>query len=548
MKVIGVHPGEWVERRARLLAGLEDAFPVRFVPGRRVPVHGLLLIGEGEAGATLQGDRARAVGRVGCPALVVPAGGGPPGGGGPPDGRGARVRMSGSLWLEPLLRGRSLCHGGIERVPPLRPRPGDEVLAEGPTGPLWIRRAGSPVTVSALPPAEITPGGRVKEQLRDGRFLGLLPLIQLLRDVTGLRDWQQERVRASLVIDDPNLRRPRYGFLRFRALEDHAAACGYHVGLAMVPADLGRAHAATADLIRRSRHLSLLVHGNDHTRRELAASTRGYRTVLAQAQRRIAAFEAGSTLQVAPVMVPPHSACSAVAMQEMLHFGFEAVLYHGPVPGTPCRAATGLAPADLQIRRAVPGLPRLTFAASTGECALRAYLGQPLVLYGHHTDLADGLDVLERVTGQVGAVGDVQWLPPLELSRTNVLVKRRGEVLQVRPYTRRFRVAVPPAARLRSVEVVADGLFDPSTNILAVVERAGQRLRSLDPPCVVPLDGSRPAQLELCVIPVQRCLEPDDPVLETIGSPRLMPRLRRRAAELRDRALPLTTAARRVRR
>ena len=39
----------------------------------------------------------------------------------------------------------------------------------------------------------------------------------------------------------------------------------------------------------------------------------------------------------------------------------------------------------------------------------RAFLGQPLVLYAHHTDLRDGLDLLADRADEVRALGVNSW-------------------------------------------------------------------------------------------------------------------------------------------
>lgn len=526
---IGVSPAVWYRQHLRLFHALERAFSLRFVPGHPADADGFILAGKPAPTGSRGGSR---------PVLVIT------------DSRtedrqgdsSTEVTLTGSPLLDPVLRHRTLTDRDAAGVQPLHPGRGDEVLAQGPTGPLWLRRESPSVTCSAVPLEELSPDERLKGRFRDGRFLALLPLLELVRHVTGLRDWRPDGVRASFVIDDPNLRRPRYGFLDFRGLAAHAEAHGYHVGLAMVPVDLGRAHQVTADLVGNSPRLSLLVHGNDHVRRELAAPRCRAEALhpLAQALGRIQGFEARSGLEITRVMVPPHGACSTASVQALLQVGFEAVLYHGPIPGTADRVWMGLAPADVTVPGGVPGLPRLSFGASTEECALRAYLGQPLVLYGHHTDLAEGCDVLARAAQRVQAVGDVQWMSALSLARTNVLLRRRDEVLQVRPFTRHLRLPLPPDVDV--VEIRAGDVFDASSEIMVLgganSADGPARLVSLDTPHRVPAGDPYAPEVDCRVVPIQAAWRPEDVSASGVLPGRLIPRLQRRAAELRDRSLP----------
>ena len=41
---------------------------------------------------------------------------------------------------------------------------------------------------------------------------------------------------------------------------------------------------------------------------------------------------------------------------------------------------------------------------------MRAFLDHPVVLYGHHEDLAGGLEPLARAAEAVNRLGDVHWM------------------------------------------------------------------------------------------------------------------------------------------
>ena len=74
----------------------------------------------------------------------------------------------------------------------------------------------------------------MRDLLRPGRFLELLPLAHFLQMVT---DAVPTELRACFVIDDPNLHALRYGHISYPALAQHAEEHGYHAAMAMIPLD-----------------------------------------------------------------------------------------------------------------------------------------------------------------------------------------------------------------------------------------------------------------------------------------------------------------------
>ena len=202
-------------------------------------------------------------------------------------------------------------------------------LASTGAATLWALAGGAhPAYASAVAPEELGPREALRDHLRAGRFLSLLPLLELLRSVTADHAWSFPRPRAAIVIDDPNLRRPSYGHLDYRTLVPHARAHGYHVAVAMVPLDARWTHPAAVRTFRDGRDvLSLLVHGNDHLRGELARS-RGEPEAAAlvrQALERIMSFERRTHLSVSRVMAPPHEIWGEAFARAMVDSDLEAM-------------------------------------------------------------------------------------------------------------------------------------------------------------------------------------------------------------------------------
>jgi hypothetical protein len=264
-------------------------------------------------------------------------------------------------------------------------------------------------------------------------------------------------LRASIVFDDPNLRRPSYGFIDYRRLLAHADAHGYHAVVAMIPLDGTRTHREAAALFSgRPDRLSLAVHGNDHVRRELAVIDDRVDALetAGQAMHRIARFERRSGVAVDRVMVPPHGMCSEPMTAALGAVGFDALCAIHPLPWTedppPEERLVGWNPAQFAGGCAV--IPRFPLTTSPTEVALRAFLDQPLVWYGHHDDLAEGLEPLERAAAMVNRLGSVQWQSLGGLARSNAAQRLDEGRLTVRPYARRLRVQPPEAASRLVVE------------------------------------------------------------------------------------------------
>ena len=311
----------------------------------------------------------------------------------------------------------------------------------------------------ALAPDDLGPNERLSDLLRPDRWFSLLPLLHFLRELTAEAAWTPPPLRALFLIDDPNLRWPSYGFVSYRKLADHADAHGYHVAPAMIPMDGLTVHPGAARLFReRANRLSLVVHGNDHLKRELAQEQTEAETtaMLAQAQRRVDAFERRSGVPVSRVMTPPHGACSEQTMDMLPRLGFEAACISRPHPWletpAPDRPLAGWEPATF-VASGTPVIPRVPLRKAASEIALRAFLDQPLVLYGHHDDLAGGLGRLADLAQEVNRLGDVSWQPLAEVARSNFATRNEAGVLEVRSYSRRIRVAMPPGVGEIRVEL-----------------------------------------------------------------------------------------------
>jgi hypothetical protein len=275
--------------------------------------------------------------------------------------------------------------------------------------------------------------------------------------------------------------------------------------------------------------LSLLVHGNDHERAELGRDlSPGERLAVAlEALERVAAFEREHGLEVARVMVPPHNVCPEAMMEALLSAGFEALCYRD-LEGERPTATRGWHPADFESRVGLPVVQRVLFGAPVEELVLRAFLGQPLVLAGHHVDFKDGLEPLALAAQRVNDVGNVQWLRMDAILRSNFATRRSRTTLHVRPWSRVLHVDAREADGL-----VIDGFALPPPDRERVIVERPSGGAAVAAGAVGELIGVPREQLVLRLA--------HDAVRPPVVRPRrrAWPFLRRRLSETRDRLLPV---------
>lgn len=538
---VAVYPPEACAARQRLFTALGTAFDVTFVSGEDGA--------EGSDAALVFGGATNDV--VSRPAtvrtLIFEAPGAyrrPPGG---------MVLFCDVAAVDWRLRGR-LLQEDTAVLAPCGLRPGEVLLAVAESGPIWTRSETGRAAVDtvSIVPSELLDRETLRDHLVVGRFAALLPLLAFLRDVTRSRGWESPPLRAALIFDDPNLHWSSYGYINYPQLIRSANRHNYHVAFATVPLDGWFSHGRTVTLFSQNRErLSLAVHGNTHRKRELEApqSFSTASRVLAQALRRTVALERRTGLRVDRVMVPPHGACSQATIQATGAAGFEAACIDRPYPWVarwgdspykhpdPWRPLIGFGAAD--VVEGSPMLLRRTLHAHPDDLVLRAFLNQPLILYGHHDDVSSGLEILEEAADRINGLGAVRWTSLASMSRSNFERRRDGSLLWVRAASRRVAVDVPDGvSEIRMSLPWCNGSAESPSTVTsgAPHEEARSRVTINEGLASIQLDAARtPSEIDLHVPP----LNPMD--AWRTSSPRPNPWLfvRRAGSEARDRVRPL---------
>jgi hypothetical protein len=453
---IGLLPRGARTTRARLLDALERAYPVRFEePAGRdgdldlEDLDGLLVIGP-QRPAELPAQ---------LPSLQAL------GGERPCAGTPAAVALGEHSSLTRALRGTALTDGWVDPLPAHAHATAQAALATVGGAPAWVLAADdlqAPRELVSAAPAELAPGESLRERLAPERCLALLALVHFVRRVAGDLA-PQAPLDAAFVLDDPNLHWPRYGHVRYAELARHACAHGYHMVIAMPPIDARVTHPRAVRIFREHpAELSLCIHGNDHLGPELGRirSLPDGLALAGQALTRAAKLQRRTGLPLERVMVPPHEQLSEPAARALLAAGFDAVCVSRPYPwiaperpgaaaalsaGPPARGALAGWDSHELVAGGLPVLLRTGFDAPREDLVLRAFLGQPLILYGHHDLLADGLDVLADATAAIDALGDVRWGSLAKIAHR--AASRRAHADRVRSNAHRAAPQTSPSRR-----------------------------------------------------------------------------------------------------
>jgi hypothetical protein len=371
------------------------------------------------------------------------------------------TRFRDSAMLDPRLRGQSLRDSIADGAPTPRLDGGVQVLAFRDRRPSWLAHivGGRRYDVVARPLSDLPIRASLREACRS-QAGSLVPLIHFLREITGYSDWQRPPLRATFVIDDPNLHWPTYGFVNYQAIAQDARERGYHVTFATIPFDTWFTHGATAARFRRQQsELSLAVHGNDHLHRELErlGSAEEAMRSLGVALARIERLERRGHLPVARVMVPPHGVCPDQVYAPLVATGFEA-LCREPAwwreRSEALQAIGGWEMSDASYA-GLPVLARQSLARddTVDELLIAAFLDQPMIAFCHSTDLADGYERLAGVAESLNAIGPVRWLSLGDIARSNHMTRIDDRRARVRLFARQARVSVPDTVSDMVVEL-----------------------------------------------------------------------------------------------
>ena len=420
---VQVLPRSELESRPRLFAALERTVGLEFTAHPGAGVVATVVLGDADLSVT-----------AGLPTLrlVHPE---------PSVGAPTSVHLADSAQLDATIRRQILSDGFAGGTHGLAPQLSAEVLASDNDHVLWTHDRSTKEELAAVVPRELAAGETLRNRMRPGAILPLLPLTSFLLRVAEASGLRRAPLRAAFLIDDPNLHRPRYGYLDFAELAARATAEGWHIAFATIPLDTWFVDRRVVRLfVQPKPHLSLLIHGNRHVKDELARhkNDEGALRDMSQALGRIRRLETRTGLRVSRVMAPPHSVYSPTAARALARLGFHGLCIGDPYPwlqrDAPRPPLAEWRPAEFV--EGLPVIPRHHISGDGEELVLRAFLRQPLIIYGHHTDGAHGLEVFSDAARRVDSLGDVSWMDLDTIARTNAETFDLGDRTLLRLYSR----------------------------------------------------------------------------------------------------------------
>jgi len=458
-----------------------------------------------------------------------------------PRSNSLEIKFSRHPSLSPVLRGRQIqANEAIELKVLPKWLPNVTALATKGEAPIWAMQevSGYSHHYVSWPVPQLNNGESPSQYFQQGQFIRLVPLLHFLHSLTEDQRWEPPPLQACFMFDDPNLHWPSYGFIDFSVMLHHAQKHQYHVSFATIPLDAWFVHRHTASLFKQNRnHLSLLIHGNNHTAQELArsCSAEERNQILRQVLGRIAMMEHRSGLEISRVMVPPHGAYSEDFIGATAELGFEAACVSGGSLRKYNSQAKwlhtlGMKPVD--IIAGLPVFPRFRLDQSCHNNILAAALfNQPIIPVGHHHDIAHGLRLLAEMSKFINSIGSLQWADMKQISRSRFARMIDGNILRVKMFTKRIEILVPE--EIKQVWVERSWLKKSGFETLACCNSGGisewKPQHPEEPIAVEP--GQR---IEIISNPIR------PPLIDakSVTKLHLWPYLRRFLTETRDRTTP----------
>ena len=365
-----------------------------------------------------------------------------------------KVQLSESDHLPVSFRGCTLEDDSLTEYSQLDLEPEDEVLAKKEENLLWIRNQETAETIdlTAMSLPELAPKEYLFTYFNHANWMRLLPALHFLAEIS---PWKLPPLRSCFMFDDPNLHWKTYGHVDYRALAEQGKEHNYHSSFAMVPFDGWYVNREAFSIFEDNKErLSFLIHGNNHTARELI-STEGQdnrRRLTAQAIQRIRKVEERAGFGIPRVMAAPHGACNPEMAGAMMRGGIEAAcISRASIMGRNSRLSwpvtIGLEVSEF-MGGGLPIIPRFNIRLDRGSefsVRLAAFLGHPIIPVGHHNDLRKGLGLLSKLAALINSLGDVQWVDMKAITETNfcTLEDADSNLLNIKMFSRRVRFRIP---------------------------------------------------------------------------------------------------------
>jgi len=293
-------------------------------------------------------------------------------------------------------------------------------------------------------------------------FSRLLPHAMALRYLFGKESWRPVNHHASVIIDDPLLRR-NYGFLNFDRLLALMKQHNFHTTIAFIPHNFRRSSPEIVRMFRENANrFSLCFHGNDHLGGEFASTdTTLLHAMVRIAEERIRAHSQGTCIDCDRVMVFPQGQFSIAAMDVLRARNFDSAVntvpYPRPDPGRiPCPLTIGelAQPAVLRYGGFPLFLRSDCLHTRSEDIAFNLFFGRPALIVEHH-DVFQHSELLIEAVSRINSIAPaINWSNLGAIVANSILRRYTSDgACHVRAYSRTVQVAnASDSAQVVSIE------------------------------------------------------------------------------------------------
>jgi hypothetical protein len=303
------------------------------------------------------------------------------------------------------------------------------------TAPVFVETTGQHAGVFVACAVSVSEDGGGYDAIVNA-FLHLAPAMIFTKYAGGDLSWHAARHFANLTIDDPWLRQP-YGYVDYNGLLEEMEKHNFHATIAFIPWNYQRSEPGVVALFKNHPdRYSITIHGDNHDHKEFT----DYRSkplpsqvdALKQSLARMEQFQALTGIPYDRVMVFPHSIAPRETLEELKRANYWGTVNAGNVPQgekAPSSIGFALRPATLSFA-GFPSLNRYSIAGpiSSVFVAINAYLGNPILFYGHTDDFAKGVGAFNEVADGVNQLQpDTQWAGLGEIVKHLYLIRDRDD-------------------------------------------------------------------------------------------------------------------------
>lgn len=271
-------------------------------------------------------------------------------------------------------------------------------------------------------------------------FSRFVPHLMALRYVAGDECWRPSKAHASIIIDDPILRKS-YGFLNFESLLHLAEKHNFHTTIAFIPHNFRRnSSRITRMFLENAARLSICFHGNDHTGAEFASTDPVHlNTLVRVADKRMNSHHQTTGLTCDRVMVFPQGNFSIEAMQVLKSNNFCAAVNTVSHPTEqPARLTIGELAQPAVLRYG--GLPlfirKPISETQSYDIAFNVFFGRPVLIVEHH-EIFEHPEALIEIAERINSVmPNVEWAHLATVVNKSILTRKAPDgMYHVRAYS-----------------------------------------------------------------------------------------------------------------